>query len=183
MAGLTPAEIAFPIRSELTHYKNITVIYGKVSHIDKDHKNVTVDQNTYEFDYLIVACGATHSYFGKHEWQNFAPGMKTIEQALEIRRRILLAFELAERETDHEKVDQYMTFVVVGGGPTGVELAGSLVEMAKYTLAKDFKHIYQKGWIYNTKTNAHWKISPLWPFKFDYSLRPRLSVDSDWCSK
>lgn len=88
-----------------------------------------------------MACGATHSYFEKNEWQEYAPGMKTIEQALEIRRRILLAFEMAEREKDPINVENFLTFVVVGGGPTGVELAGSLVEIAKYTLAKDFKHI------------------------------------------
>ncbi len=141
MAGLTPPEIAFPIRSQLSHYKNVNVIYGNVTHIDKSAKIVCADENSYEFDYLIVACGATHSYFGKDEWQDFAPGMKTIEQALEIRRRVLLAFELAERETDSTKIERLMTFVVVGGGPTGVELAGSLVEMAKYTLARDFKNI------------------------------------------
>jgi len=141
MAGLTPSEIAFPIRSQLVEFTNITVIFGRVTKINLEEKRVIADHADYDFDYLIVACGATHSYFGKNEWQDFAPGLKTIEQALEIRRRVLSAFELAEREAKFKNVDNLLRFVVVGGGPTGVELAGSLVEMAKYTLAADFKNI------------------------------------------
>lgn len=145
MAGLTPAEIAFPIRSQLGRYQNIAVIFGNVNSIDLEKKILTTEYISYEFDFLIVACGATHSYFGKNEWQDFAPGMKSVEQALEIRRRILIAFEYAEREINAQKIESLLTFIVVGGGPTGVELAGSLVEMARFTLASDFRHIDPKN--------------------------------------
>jgi NADH dehydrogenase len=122
MAGLSPAEIASPIRSILSKYKNIDIVLGKVTNISLSDQTVETDFKKYNYDYLILACGATHSYFGKNEWENFAPGMKTIEQATEIRRRVLTAFELAEQEIDQNKVKSYLTFVVVGGGggPTGV---------------------------------------------------------------
>ena len=116
MAGLSPAEIASPIRSILSKYKNIDIVLGKVTNISLSDQTVETDFKKYNYDYLILACGATHSYFGKNEWENFAPGMKTIEQATEIRRRVLTAFELAEQEIDQNKVKSYLTFVVVGGG-------------------------------------------------------------------
>ena len=141
MAGLSPAEIATPIRSELSRYKNIRVVMANVTNINLDQKFVTTEYGDTEFDYLILACGANHSYFGKNEWEPFAPGLKTLEQATEIRRRVLLAFELAEVEKDPVKKRQHLSFVVIGGGPTGVELAGSLGEISRFTLAKDFRNI------------------------------------------
>ena len=145
MAGLSPAEIASPIRSILSKYKNIDIVLGKVTNISLSNQTVETDFKKYNYDYLILACGATHSYFGKNEWENFAPGMKTIEQATEIRRRVLTAFELAEQEIDQNKVKSYLTFVVVGGGPTGVEITGSLCEIAHFTLNKEFKNIDPKN--------------------------------------
>lgn len=141
-AGLSPAEIAVPIRAELSEYKNVQVILGKVVDVNKSEKFVLTAQNQkFYFDYLILACGAKHSYFGHTEWEEFAPGLKTLEQATEIRRRILLAFELAEMETDLLKQKALLTFVVVGGGPTGVEMAGAIAEISHYTLKKDFRNI------------------------------------------
>jgi NADH:ubiquinone reductase (H+-translocating) len=141
MAGLSPADIAAPIRSLLSRYRNIRVLQGDVTSIDLTRKTVVVDFGELTFDYLIVACGARHSYFGHDEWEEFAPGLKTVEQATEIRRRVLSAYETAERtqlELDRKRL---LTFVVVGGGPTGVELAGAIGEMSRFTLAKDFRTI------------------------------------------
>ena len=140
-AGLSPADIATPIRSVFSDYKNIEVVLGNVVDIDKTSKKVKTSDAEYTYDYLILSCGAKHSYFGNDAWEENAPGLKTLEQATEIRRRILLAFELAEKETDPEKRKTLLTFVVVGGGPTGVELAGSIAEISRYTLEKDFRSI------------------------------------------
>ncbi len=141
-AGLSPAEIAVPIRSELSEYSNAHVLLGNVVEIDKTNKIVVIQSGLkISFDYLILACGAKHSYFGHPEWEEFAPGLKTLEQATEIRRRILLAFEQAEAEQDIEKQKSFLTFVVVGGGPTGVEMAGAIAEISHYTLEKDFRNI------------------------------------------
>ncbi len=141
MAGLSPAEIAAPIRGILSRQKNVRVLQGEVTSVDLAENSVQADFGMVGFDYLILACGANHSYFGKPEWEEYAPGLKTLEQATEIRRRVLTAFERAERETDPVKQKQLLTFVVVGGGPTGVELAGAIGEMSRYTLAKDFRAI------------------------------------------
>ncbi len=141
MAGLSPAEIAAPIRGILSRQKNVRVLQGEVSSVDFGGSLVQADFGAVEFDYLILACGANHSYFGKPEWEEFAPGLKTLEQATEIRRRVLTAFERAEREKDPARQKQLLTFVVVGGGPTGVELAGAIGEMSRYTLARDFRSI------------------------------------------
>lgn len=141
-AGLSPADIAAPIRGILSSYKNIEVVLDEVSEIDRKNKSVTTASGkNYFFDYLIVAGGSTHSYFGHPEWEEFAPGLKTIEQATEIRRRILMAYENAEKATSTEEVRKLLTFVIVGGGPTGVELAGSIAELSRYTLASDFRKI------------------------------------------
>jgi len=145
MAGLSPADIAAPIRAMLSRYSNIRVLLGSVESVDLNEKTVTADIGTFPFDDLILACGATHSYFGHDNWEEFAPGLKTLEQATEIRRRVLTAFENAERATDPEKRRKYLTFVVVGGGPTGVELAGAIGEMSRFTLAKDFRSIDAKA--------------------------------------
>lgn len=141
MAGLSPAEIAAPIRSILSRARNATVSLMNVQSVDPIAKTIQGDGGTFSFDYLILACGSKHSYFGHPEWEDFAPGLKTLEQATEIRRRVLLAFELAERETNPERQRQLLTFVVVGAGPTGVELAGALGEISRFTLSRDFKHI------------------------------------------
>ncbi len=146
LAALNPSDIASPIRRILRRQKNAEVLLGEVSAIDLERQIVRLgdlvdDSADIHYDYLIVAAGATHSYFGHDDWAPFAPGLKTVEDALEIRRRILLAFEAAELETDPDRRRAWMTFVVVGGGPTGVELAGTLSNVARFTLAKDFRHI------------------------------------------
>ncbi len=141
-AALSPAEIAVPIRAELSQFANVNVVLGNVEGLDlPNHAVVVSDKSRYPYDYLILACGAKHSYFGKSEWEERAPGLKTLEQATEIRRRVLLAYERAENETDKEKQKTLLTFVIVGGGPTGVELAGAIAEISRNTLEKDFRHI------------------------------------------
>lgn len=140
MAALSPADIAAPIRSLLTG-RNTRIIKALVERIDVSSRRVETDCGPFAYDYLIVACGAQHAYFGHEEWEPNAPGLKTLSQATEIRRRVLEAFEAAERETDPEARRRHLTFVVVGGGPTGVELAGAIGEMSRYTLARDFRSI------------------------------------------
>lgn len=141
MAGLSPADIAAPIRTMLSRHRNVRVFQGEVRSIDLAKGVVQADFGETAFDYLILACGARHSYFGHDEWEEFAPGLKNLEQATEIRRRVLSAYELAERSTSAEDRKRLLTFVVVGGGPTGVELAGAIGEMSRFTLAKDFRQI------------------------------------------
>jgi NADH:ubiquinone reductase (H+-translocating) len=142
MAVLSPGDIASPIRWILRHQRNVEVLLGDAERIDAARKIVRLtDGAEFSYDYLIVAAGTTHAYFGHDDWQPYAPGLKTIEDALEIRRRVLLAFERAERESDAVRRDALLTFVLVGGGPTGVELAGAMAEIAHQSLAKDFRHI------------------------------------------
>lgn len=138
-AGLSPAEIAYPLRALLSGYENIEILMGEVKEINKEEKWLKTDTNTVSFDYLILACGSTYTYFNSPQWEPFAPGLKTIPQATEIRKRVFEAFEKAEREPTNQK--GYLTFVVVGGGPTGVELAGSLGEITRYSITRDFHHI------------------------------------------
>src|SRR5215472_17615835 len=140
-AGLSPGEIAEPIRSILRTDENVEVLMAEVTGFDLDRRVVDASELQMPYDYLIVASGATHSYFGHEDWEVFAPGLKTIEDALEIRRRVLLAFELAERQAAAGETEAPINFVVVGGGPTGVELAGTLAEISRYTLAHDFRSI------------------------------------------
>jgi NADH dehydrogenase len=141
MAGLSPADIATPIRAVVSSFKNTTVLLGEVKSVDSKANEIECDFGKVKFDYLILACGASHSYFGHDEWEDYAPGLKTLEQATEIRRRVLLSFEYAEREKDLAKQKDFLTFVVVGGGATGVEIAGSLGEITRFTLDKDFDNI------------------------------------------
>ncbi|OGG99524.1 MAG: pyridine nucleotide-disulfide oxidoreductase [Candidatus Lambdaproteobacteria bacterium RIFOXYD1_FULL_56_27] len=141
MASLGSAEIAQPIRALFGGGKNIRVLNDEVVAVDREKREVVTLYSRYGYDFLVLACGVQHSYFGHEEWEEFAPGLKTLEQATEIRRRVLSAFEMAERETDKQKQKQFLTFVVVGGGPTGVELAGAIGEMSRFTLANDFWHI------------------------------------------
>jgi NADH dehydrogenase len=141
-ATLSPGDIASPIRWILRNAKNIRVLLAEADSIDLAHRQVWLkDGAAIDYDYLIVATGSSHSYFGHDEWTRHAPGLKTLEDALEIRRRILLAFERAERETDAARRQELLTFVLVGGGPTGVELAGTLAEIARQTLRDEFRSI------------------------------------------
>src|SRR5438128_4623546 len=141
-AKLSPADIASPIRSILDRYKNIQVILDEVTSVDLAGKKVHLaTQADVAYDYLIVAAGASHAYFGHDDWEALAPGLKTVEDATEIRRRVLLAFEVAEREALLTGKAPMLTFTVVGGGPTGVELAGAIAEIATKVMARDFRGI------------------------------------------
>ena len=141
MAVLSPGDIASPIRWILRHQPNVEVLLGEVDRVDPDRKVVHLaDGAEAGYDYLIVAAGATHAYFGHDDWPAYAPGLKTLEDALVMRRRMLLAFERAERETDPARREAFLTFVIIGGGPTGVELAGALAEITRQSLTKDFRH-------------------------------------------
>ncbi len=142
MAGLSPAEIAVPIRSVLRRQKNARVLLADAIRIDTATRRVVLrEAPPLAYDFLVVATGALTSYFGHEEWRDVAPGLKDIEDAVDIRRRVLLAFEAAEREPDAEARRRHLTFVVIGGGPTGVELAGAIAELASYVLARDFRAI------------------------------------------
>jgi len=138
-AGLSAPDIAAPLRHILRRQRNATVLLGEVTAIDADARRVTLEHGTLDYDFLIVATGATHAYFGHDDWAAHAPGLKTLDDALAIRRRVLSAFEAAERETDPAARAAWLSFVVIGGGPTGVELAGTLAEIARHTLPREFR--------------------------------------------
>lgn len=139
-AALSPGDIAEPLRAILRKYRNVEVLLGEVNQIDLQAKKVNLDDGAeFSYDYLVVATGARHSYFAHPEWEARAPGLKSLADALEMRRRIFLAFELAERERDPAKRQALLTFVIVGGGPTGVELAGAIAEIARHTVSNDFR--------------------------------------------
>ncbi|HKG29099.1 MAG TPA: NAD(P)/FAD-dependent oxidoreductase, partial [Thermomicrobiales bacterium] len=142
-AALSPADIAQPIRSVLRGQSNVDVVLAEVDAMDVTAKEIVLGENMgrLPYDYLILAAGAHHAYFGHDEWEPNAPGLKTLEDALDIRRRILTSFEEADREPDLARRKALMTFVVVGGGPTGVEMAGAIAEIARFSLARDFRHI------------------------------------------
>jgi NADH dehydrogenase len=140
-AALSPGDIASPIRWILRKQKNVQVLLAEVRAIDASRQVIATDRGELAYDYLIVAAGATHSYFGHPEWATRAPGLKTLDDALEIRRQVLLAYEAAEREPDPDQRRRLLTFVIVGGGPTGVELAGALAEIARQSLPQDFRSI------------------------------------------
>lgn len=140
-ADLSPADISAPIRSILRKQQNTSVILAEVTGVDKEKQRVLMHERSVPYDYLIIATGAHHSYFGHDAWESFAPGLKTIDDAALLRRKILLAFEAAEIEPDPEKRQALLTFVLVGAGPTGVEMAGAIAELAHKTLAADFRHI------------------------------------------
>jgi len=144
-AALSPGDIASPIRWILRRQKNVEVLLADVRAVDAAAKTVVTDVGTIAYDYLIVATGATHAYFGHPEWEPRAPGLKTLDDALEMRRRVLLAFEAAEREQDEAAQRRLLTFVIVGGGPTGVELAGALAEIARHALRNDFRRIHPES--------------------------------------
>ncbi|MBE9181518.1 NAD(P)/FAD-dependent oxidoreductase [Oculatella sp. LEGE 06141] len=138
---LSPGDISSPLRSILSASRNTNVLMDEVTDIQPETRQIVLKGSTLEYDSLIVATGVSHHYFGKDEWASVAPGLKTVEDALEMRRRIFLAFEAAEKETDPEKRRAWLTFVVVGGGPTGVELAGALAELAHSILKNEFRSI------------------------------------------
>ena len=144
-ASLSPGDIASPIRWVLRHQQNVKVLLAEVRGIDVAAHRIVMRSGQAEtamaYDYLIVATGAAHAYFGHPEWASRAPGLKTLDDALEIRRQVLLAFEAAEQETDLAAARRLLTFVIVGGGPTGVELAGALAEIARQSLRDDFRNI------------------------------------------
>src|SRR5690242_296595 len=141
-AGLSPADVAAPIRGIVRSFPNITVMLGEVVGVDVAARSVRMSCGRHmPYDYLVIAAGARHAYFGHDEWEAFAPGLKGIEDAIEIRRRILLAFERAENETDVHERQGLMSLAIVGGGPTGVELAGAIAELTRRALAKDFRNI------------------------------------------
>ncbi len=139
--GLSPADISSPLRSILNKHRNVKVLMGQVRDIDPHQQKIFLSKSEITYDTLIVATGVSHHYFGNDQWSEAAPGLKTVEDALEMRRRIFMAFEAAEKETDLAKRQAWLTFVVVGGGPTGVELAGAIAELAYSTLKKDFRNI------------------------------------------
>ncbi len=139
--GLSPAEISSPLRSILNRQQNTTVLMGEVQDVDPQQQKIFLNKGEINYDTLIVATGVSHHYFGNEQWAPTAPGLKTVEDALEMRRRIFMAFEAAEKEHDAEKRRAWLTFVIVGGGPTGVELAGAISELAYSTLKKDFRNI------------------------------------------
>jgi NADH dehydrogenase len=141
-AALSPADIASPIRWILRHQRNVQVLLAHVAAIEPDARRIVSTAGQVSYDYLIVAVGVTHAYFGHPEWAPRAPGLKTLDDALEIRRRVLLAFEAAERESNPATRQRLLTFVIIGGGPTGVELAGALAEIARQTLRQDFRSIH-----------------------------------------
>jgi NADH dehydrogenase len=178
-ASLAPRDVAYPIRVVLSRQRNATVLLAEAAAVDTATRQVVLDDGRLAYDYLIVAPGARHSYFAHPEWEEFAPGLKTVEDALAIRRRVLLAFEQAERESDPARRGALLTFIVVGGGPTGVELAGAIAEIACKVMVKDFRHIDPRG----TRTmlvEAGPRILPTFPAslseKAERSLR-RLCVE------
>ncbi len=140
-AALSPGDIANPIRSVFSEQKNVEVLLGEVTSIDKQNETIRFNGGSIEFDYLIIDTGSRHSYFGKDEWEKYAPGLKTVNDALKIRERILLSLEAAEKEKDPEKRQKYLNFVIIGGGPTGVELAGAISEIVNKNLISDFRNI------------------------------------------
>ncbi|MDP9253439.1 MAG: NAD(P)/FAD-dependent oxidoreductase [Verrucomicrobiota bacterium] len=140
-AALSPADIAAPVRAIFSKCRNMEVMLAEVQAVDVAAKKIETTDSAISYDYLILATGSRHSYFGHDDWEKLAPGLKSLEDAIEIRRRLLMAFEYAEKIPDETARSAAMTFVIIGGGPTGVEMAGAIAEIARYTLAKDFRHI------------------------------------------
>ena len=161
LAVLSPADIAQPIRTILRHQNNTEVLMDEVVAIDASAREISLGSGArLPFDYLVLATGATHSYFGHNDWAPLAPGLKTIEDATEIRRRVLLAFELAERQKQERGWHPPLNFVVIGGGPTGVELAGAISDIAKLYMRHDFRHIdpSKAGLCCSTMAPAFWPL-------------------------
>ncbi|MEO0998039.1 MAG: NAD(P)/FAD-dependent oxidoreductase, partial [Pseudomonadota bacterium] len=140
-AGLAPSDIAWPVRSILTRQRNVTVVLGEVVGVDREAAEVVLANERIRYDYLILATGSRDAYFAHDEWMEHAPGLKSVDDATSLRRRLLLAFEQAETSGDARERERLLRFVVIGGGPTGVELAGAIAELAHYTLVRDFRRI------------------------------------------
>ncbi len=174
-AGLSPAEIASPIRRILSTQRNVTVLLAEATAVEPEAKRIRLADGDLSYDQLILATGATHSYFGQDDWAIHAPGLKTLDDALEIRRRVLFAFEKAEREVDAERRRQWLTLVVVGGGPTGVEMAGALAEVARHTLPGDFRHIDPKS-ARVVLVEAGPRVLPAYPPDLSESARRQLEA-------
>ena len=172
-AALNPSDIAYPIRAILRKQDNATVLLADAERIDTAAKRVVLRNGELHYDYLIVATGATHSYFGHDDWAAHAPGLKTVEDALQIRKRIYLAYEAAERESDPECRRQWLTFVVVGAGPTGVELAGALAEIGHHTLARDFRSI-DSTQVHVVLVEGRERVLPPYPEKLSAKARTQL---------
>lgn len=173
-AALSPADIAVPIREILNPYENTTVLMGEVTAIDKEqHQVVLRNGDRIGYEYLIIALGARHCYFGQDSWEAFAPGLKTLSDALKIRERILLSFEKAERCDSISEAKKYLNFVIIGGGPTGVEMAGAIAEIAYETMLKDFRRIdTTKTRIYLVEGSPH--ILPVYPEKLSQKAQKYL---------
>ncbi|CAM0117008.1 NAD(P)/FAD-dependent oxidoreductase [Rhabdochlamydiaceae symbiont of Dictyostelium giganteum] len=174
-AALSPGEIAIPIREVLRKQSNVTVVMGNVTSIDKEKKKVHLShQEEYSYDYLIVSPGARHSYFGHDAWEEFAPGLKTVQDALKIRESILLSFEKAECTESLEEREKYLNFIIIGGGPTGVEMAGAIAEISRQTLRKNFRKINpEKAKIYLIEAAP--RILPMYPESL--SLRAKRDLE------
>jgi NADH:quinone reductase (non-electrogenic) len=173
-AGLSAPDIAAPIRRIVQRHRNVDVLLAEARGIDLARRAVLLDEGELAYDSLIVATGATHSYFGHDEWAEHAPGLKTLEDALLIRRRVLLAFERADRETDEALRRRWLTFVVIGAGPTGVEMAGTMAEIARHTLRADFRHI-DPGTARVVLVEAIDRVLP--PYPPDLSARARTQLE------
>jgi NADH dehydrogenase len=174
-AALNPADIAAPIRHVLRRQRNAEVVLGAVTSVDPARRVVRLDDGAeIPYDFLVLATGATHSYLGHGEWAPLAPGLKTIEDAVEIRRRVLLAFELAEREPDEARRRALLAFVIVGAGPTGVELAGALAEIATRTLTRDFRHIRPES-ARVVLVEAAPRVLPAYPERLSEAAREQLA--------
>lgn len=172
-AALSPAQIARPIRSILRRHRNVEVFMAEVTAVDLEGRRVLTSERDVPYDSLVLAPGSRHSYFGHPEWERFAPGLKTIEDAVAIRRKILLAFERAEVEPDRTKVKSLLTFVLVGAGPTGVEMAGAIAEIARAALARDFRHIDPAS-ARIVLAEASPRILPAFPEELSQSAREEL---------
>ena len=172
-AGLSPGEIAAPIRSILRSNKNLEVLMAEVTGFDLDRRVVQTADLDIPYDYLIVAAGARHAYFGHDDWEALAPGLKTIEDALEIRRRVLLAFELAERQAAAGEISAPLNFVVVGAGPTGVELAGTLAEICRHALAHEFRSI-DPARAHILLLEGGLRVLPTYPLDLSHSAQEQL---------
>jgi NADH dehydrogenase len=172
-AGLSPAEIAYPIRRILWKQRNVRVLLADARGVDLAGGRLLLADGHLPYDHLVLAAGATHSYFGHDEWAPYAPGLKDLDDALQIRQRVLLAFEEAEREADDERRRAQLTFVVVGGGPTGVEMAGAFVEIARHSLVRDFRRIDPRT-ARVILVEAGPRILPAYPVELSESAREQL---------